>query len=89
MAPSQCLHFLHVHVSTSRIPQTENGTNGKWQLLFVFSKRKRKPQTSVCLLLTEMGIGRFFFLVRQMININQRLLFQQTCPCMVVSYFSI
>jgi hypothetical protein len=55
----------------------ENGTNGKWQLLFVCCKwkketasfrlfaanRKRKQHTSMCLLQTEMENGSMFSLV--------------------------
>jgi hypothetical protein len=50
--------FLHI----SGILQTENGTNRKRQLPFVFCKRKAKRQTSVYLLQMETENGRLFFL---------------------------
>jgi hypothetical protein len=72
MSPSPCLHV-------SKIPQIENGTNGKQQLPFICCKRKtatanfrlfaangkREWQTSVCLLQTETENGSLFSLVCQ------------------------
>jgi hypothetical protein len=52
---------------------TENGTNGKRQIKFVFYKRKR--QTSVRLVQTE--TEDFCLLGRQMINDNRRLLLEK------------
>jgi hypothetical protein len=65
MSPSPCLHVY-------RIPQTENGTNKKWPLPFVFSIWR----TSVCLLQTENRKQTFVFLGGQKIKGNRRLLFQ-------------
>ncbi len=45
---------------------------------------KNKWQTSVCFLPRENRIWKFVFLSRQMINGNRRLLFQETCPSMLI-----
>jgi hypothetical protein len=60
-------------------------SNGKWQLPLFAANGKRKWQTSVCLLQTEMENQKYVFLGQEMKNNNQQLMFQQTCPSMVIS----
>ncbi len=68
---SPCLHV-------SGIPQTDNGTNGKRQLLFFLRER----ETANLRLFAANGNGEqtLVFLGRQTINGNRRLLLQQMCP---------
>jgi hypothetical protein len=49
----------------SGVPQTENKTNGKWQLLFfvVATNGKQNRRISVCSLQTETKNGSLFTLV--------------------------
>jgi hypothetical protein len=44
-------------------PQTENGTNGKLQLTFVFCKHKAEMANFCFFPANEMEIGSLFFLV--------------------------
>jgi hypothetical protein len=56
------LKFLK-SLSVDTLRQTENGTNGKHQLLLFCCKGKRKRQTSVSLLQSETENGSLFSLV--------------------------
>ncbi len=87
LSPSSCFHVsismspcLHVHISL--FPQTKNRTNGKWQLPFAFCKRKTEIDNFRLFAANGHGKEIFFFLRRQMINSNWRLLFRQTCQSM-------
>ncbi len=90
-----CLHVsscLHVNVAMfqkyckGKTEQTENSN-----FPFFAANGKRKRQTSICLLQTETenGSQKFFFLGRQKINSNRRLLFQQTCPSILTIFTNI
>jgi hypothetical protein len=96
-SPSPCLHVslspchhvsmspcLHVHVSM--FLQTENGTRGKRQLPFFSWKWKMDTPNFRLFAANGNGKQKFVFLSRQMKNANGRLLFQQTCPSMPVSF---
>ncbi len=93
MSPSPCLHVsmspcLQVSMSmfhVSRILLMENGTKGKQQLSFVCCKNN--TETTNFLLFASNGNGKRKFLVffhRQTINGDWQLLFQQTCPSMLI-----
>ncbi len=73
MSPSPCLHV-------SGILQTENGSNGKRHLPFVFCKRKTEMANLRLFAANGNGKRLFVFLSRQTINCNRRLLFQKMCP---------
>jgi hypothetical protein len=75
MVPCPCLNV-------SGILQTENGTNGKQQLPFVFCKRKAGISNFSLFAAIRNRKLIFVFLGRQAINGNRRLLLQQTCPSM-------
>jgi hypothetical protein len=101
---SLCLYVSILHVSmspclqvsmspcprlhVSRIPKTENGTNGKRQLPFVFCKRKTEMENFRLFTANRNRKQTFDFLGRQTINGNRRLLFWQTCLSIVICYRS-
>jgi hypothetical protein len=50
--------------------QTENGTNGRWQVPFVFCKRKTETANFGFVTANGNGKWKFVFLGQQMINGN-------------------
>jgi hypothetical protein len=92
MSPPPC---LHLHVSTSMspcpclhasgIPQTENRTNGKQQLLNGYCKRK--TENSHLFAANRNRKWKFVFLGWQLTKGNQRVLFQQMCPSKITFDF--
>jgi hypothetical protein len=82
---SPCLHvFMSPCHNVLMFPQTENVTSGKRQLPFVFCKRKTETANLRFVAANVNGKQKFVFLGRQTINGNRRLLFQITCPSMLV-----
>ncbi len=61
---------------------TENGTNGKWQLMFVCCILKMKTANFRLSAANRNRKEMIVVLGRQTIISNGRLLFQQTCPSM-------
>jgi hypothetical protein len=61
---------------------TENGTNGKWQLMFVCCIFKMKTANFRLFAANRNRKEKIFVLGRQTIISNGQLLVQQTCPSM-------
>jgi hypothetical protein len=76
MSPCPCIHV-------SGILQTENGTDGKWQLLFLCCKPYIETANVRLFAANGNGKRKFVTLGQHTINGNQRLLFKQTCPSML------
>jgi hypothetical protein len=66
---------------------TKNKTKGKQQLVFVFCKRKKETTNFHLFAANGNGKRKFVFIGWQMINSNQGLLFQQTCPSMLFTHW--